>query len=141
MNLELHIPLTPPRLVQAVARVVHVKPPRVLKDGSSRYDAGMQFLFLDERDRDLVFRQISVAQIEHLRKMADRREADDLNRPRAALPLTSRQIAVRALWALLFLLAAYALGRYMVSYGSAPHSNPIQKTYEQSIKKYRHIDQ
>ena len=141
VNLELHLPLTPPRLVQAVAQIVHVKPPRVLKDGSSRYDAGMRFLFLDERDRDLVFKQISVAQIEYLRKMADRRGADDLDRPRVTLPLTRRQIAIRALWTLLFLLAAYALGRCMVSYSNAPHSNPIQKSYEESIKKYRHIDQ
>ncbi len=140
VNLQLHLPLTPPRVVHAVAEVIHVKPPRVLKDGSSRYDVGMHFIYLDERDRDLVFKQISSAQIEHLRKLADRRDPDELDQPRVVVPLTTRQIVVRTLWTALFLVLAYALVSYAISYSKAPPSNPIQKTYEKSIRKYRHLD-
>lgn len=139
LNLELHIPLTPPRVVHAVAQVIHVKPPRVLKDGSSRYDVGMHFIYLDERDRDLIFKQISTAQMEHLRKVADRRDLD-VEHPRAIMPLTRRQIVVRTLWSAFFLVLAYALVSYFISYSKAPRSNPIQKTYEKSIRKYRHLD-
>lgn len=139
LNLELHIPFTPPRVVHAVAQVIHVKPPRVLKDGSSRYDVGMHFIHLDERDRDLIFQQISSAQMEHLRKVADRRDPDQ-DQQQGLLPLTRRQIAVRVLWTLLSLLLAYALINYFISYSKAPPSNPIQKTYEKSIRQYRHLD-
>lgn len=138
VNLELHLPFDPPRLVHAVGQVIHVKPPLVQRDGSNRYDVGMQFLFLDERDRDLVFKQISTVQIAHLRKIADKREVEVGETP--WVPLTRRQILVRALWGLLFLLLAYALARYLISYSQAPHENEIQKTYEQSIRKYRHLD-
>lgn len=141
VNLELHLPLTPPRVVHTVARVIHIKPPRVMKDGSSRYDIGMQFVCLDERDRDLIFKQISTAQIEHLRKVAERREDYDPDRPTVATSFTPRQIMVRVAWFLLFLLLAWALIRYLISYSESPRTNPIQKTYEKSIRKYRHLDQ
>ena len=140
VNLEIHLPLTPPRQVQAVAEVIHVRPPRVLKDGSSRYDAGMQFIFLDERDRDLIFQQISVTQIAHLRKLADKREPDEPEQPEAARTMTPRQICVRALWVLLFLVLSYFLVRYFISYRQAPPSSEIQKTYEKAIRQYRHLD-
>jgi len=140
VNLEIHLPLTPPRQVQAVAEVIHVRQPRVLKDGSSRYDAGMHFIFLDERDRDLIFQQISVTQIAHLRKLADKREPDEPEQPEAARTMTPRQICVRALWVLLFLVLSYFLVRYFISYRQAPPSSEIQKTYEKAIRQYRHLD-
>jgi len=140
VNLEIHLPLTPPRQIQAVTQVIHVLPPRVLKDGSSRYDAGMRFIFLDERDRDLIFKQISVTQIAHLRKLADRRELEGLEQPPAVIRMTRRQIFLRALWVLLFLVISYFVVRYFISYRQAPPSNEIQKTYERAIRKYRHMD-
>ncbi|WP_136523518.1 PilZ-like domain-containing protein [Geomonas ferrireducens] len=139
LNLELHLPLDPPRLVHAVGQVVHVKPPMTLRDGSSRYDVGMQFLFLDERDRDLIFKQISSVQIAHMRKVADKREMDEIpDTPRA--PLSRRQIIARCGWTLLFLILIWAAARYLIAYSKAPSDNQIEKTYEQSIRKYRHLD-
>ncbi|WP_224961321.1 PilZ-like domain-containing protein [Geomonas subterranea] len=139
VNLELYLPLTPPRLVHAVGQVIHIKPPLPQRDGSSRYDVGMEFLLLDERDRDLIFRQISAVQISHLRKVADKRDVDELEEAPPA-PLTRKQIATRAAWTLLFLFFAFLLGRYLITYSQAPPENEIQKTYEQSIRKYRHLD-
>ncbi|MBJ6750914.1 PilZ-like domain-containing protein [Geomonas anaerohicana] len=139
VNMELYLPLEPPRLVHAVGQVIHVKPPLTQRDGSSRYDVGMEFLFLDERDRDLIFKQISSVQIAHLRRVADKRDMDE---PSDAPPvaLSRRQYLVRALWVLVALILAYALGRYFISYSQAPPENEIQKTYEESIRKYRHLD-
>ena len=127
-------------MVHTVAQTIHVKPPRVLRDGSSRYDVGMRFVFLDERDRDLIFKQISAAQIDHLRKVADKREDDDLFGPTEAARMSLRQIATRAAWTLALGLIAWALVRYFVSYNSSSYVNPIEKTYENSIRKYRHLD-
>lgn len=140
MNLELHLPQTPPRVVHAVGQVVHVKPPLVLRDGSSRYDVGMQFLFLDERDRDLIFKQISSVQIAYLRKIADKRDPELQDQSGSPVPLTRRQILVRVCWWLLFLVLAYSLTRYFISYRKAPPPNEIQKTYEKALRKYRHME-
>jgi len=140
LNLEMHLPLTPPRLVQAVAQAVHVMPPKVQKDGSSRYDVGMRFILLDERDRDLIFQQISVAQIALLRRMADKRETVKPEQPREAAPMTRREMCVRVLWVLLFLVLSYSLVRYFIDYRQSPPSNPIQKTYEKAIREHRQLD-
>ncbi|QXE87297.1 DUF5634 family protein [Geomonas nitrogeniifigens] len=139
VNLELYLPLDPPRLVHAVGQVIHMKPPLTLRDGSSRYDVGMEFLFLDERDRDLIFKQISSVQIAHLRKVADKRELEEHEETQSA-HLTRKQVITRLAWTLLFLLLAFLAGRYLISYSKAPPENEIQKTYEESIRKYRHLD-
>ena len=140
LNLELFLPLTPPRQVHTVGQVVHVKPPLVQKDGSSRYDAGLKFLHLDERDRDLVFKQISLTQIEHLRKKADKQEMDEASLSGDKASLTRRQLAIRGVWILFFLLVLYSLARYLISYSKAPPPNQIEETYEKSLRKYRHLD-
>ena len=144
VNLEIHLPLDPPRLVHAVGQVVHVKPPLLQRDGSSRYDVGMQFLFLDERDRDLVFKQISAVQIAFLRKVADKRSSDEGGEDaQAAEKLASfarRRTLVRLGWTLFFLVLAGVLARYIVSHSRSSSDNQIQKTYEESLRKYRHLD-
>jgi hypothetical protein len=139
LNLEIHLPLTPPRQIQAVARVIHVMAPKVQKDGGVCFPAGMQFVFLDERDRDLIFRHISVTQIAILRKIADNRDRDEPDLPASAEPAPRwQQVVLRVLWLLLFLILASYLVRYLISYRQAGSPNEIQKTYEKAIRQYRH---
>lgn len=140
MNLELFLPLTPPRQIHTVARVVHVRAPITQKDGTSRYDTGMQFVHLDERDRDLVFKHISLTQQAYLRKIADKRDIDDLDLEMRKRRLTPRQIVTRVVWTLVLLFLAYSLVKYLISYSKAPPPNQIEETYEQAIRKYRHLD-
>lgn len=139
VNLELYLPLEPLRIVHAVGQVIHVKPPLQQRDGSSRYDVGMEFLFLDERDRDLVFKQISSVQIAHLRKVADKQELVESEETPVPRP-TVKERAKRAALAFFFLLVCFLLARYLISYSQAPPENEIQKTYEESIRKYRHLE-
>lgn len=139
VNLELQLPLTPPRQVQAVAQVIHVLKPRTQKGGGALFPAGMQFILLDERDRDLVFRQISATQIEHLRRMADRRASAE-SQPEAVQAPGWRRVAVKALWTLVFLVLAVLLVRFLVHYRETGPPNQIEKTYEKSIRKYRHLE-
>jgi len=139
VNLEIHLPLTPPRQIQAVAQIVHVKLPKGQIGVGAVYKAGMQFLFLDERDCDLVFRQISVTQIDHLRTIADKRiEMAEPKPSEGSEPVRWRQVVSRVLWALLFLIAATYLVNYFMHYRETAPPNEIQQTYEKAIKQYRH---
>ena len=140
LNLEIHLPLAAPRQIQAVAQVIHAMAPRAQQGGRS-FPAGMQFVFLDERDRDLIFRHISVAQLEHLRLLADRRVLPEPDRPRGEEPVTWQRVASRALWTILILILAYYLARYFIHYRQAGPSGEIQKTYEKAIRQYRHEGQ
>lgn len=139
LALEIHLPLAPPRLVQAVAQVIHVMVPRPQKGGGTLFPAGMRFVMLDERDRDLLFRHISVSQIESLRTLADRRDLPAAGATPLRQPMTWRLAAVRALWAALVLFLAYYLGSLLVQYRRDAPPNEIQKTYEKAIRQYRHL--
>jgi hypothetical protein len=136
--LEIYLPMTPPRQIQTVAEVVHVMDPKTNQDGSAYFPAGVHFIFLDERDRDLIFRHISVMQIAHLRKIADMRELDLSEGVAGQQTPGLRQILTRVLWALFYLILAVYLVRYLVHYQQAGSPNEIQKTYEKAIREYRH---
>lgn len=136
LALELIVPLTPPRHVHTVARVIHVMVPRAQR-GTSRYRVGMQFVFLDERDRDLLFRHISVTQIELLRRAANLRELPEAMERSSTGP-DWRRLAGRALLAVSVLIVVFLLVRYLIRYSEQGSPNEIQQTYEKAIKHYRH---
>jgi len=139
LNLEIHLPLTPPRQIQAVAQVVYVAPPKVITGAGTCYPAGLQFVFLDERDRDLIFRHISVSQIAYLRKMADHRALAEPD-PRAESDSTSWQVLLRrAFWGLVFLALIWYLVGYFTAYRLAGPSGEIQRTYEKAIRQHRQL--
>jgi len=140
LNLEIHLPLTPPRLIHAVAEVIYAKELKARVDGAANFAAGARFVFLDERDRDLIFQHISVTQIAVLRKKAEMRGMDDLDRDRGAQSVTWREMAPRVLWTLFFLILSFYLVRYFIHYQQTVPSGEIQSIYEKAIKKYRHED-
>jgi hypothetical protein len=137
LNLEIHLPLQPPRQIQAVAEIIHVMAPKTPKKGAPYFGAGVRFVFLDERDRDLIFRHISVTQIELLRQVAERRETK-AEEPGVAAPQTWQQVVPRVLWALLFLVLSFYLVRYLIRFHNAGSPNEIGSTYEKAIREYRH---
>jgi hypothetical protein len=138
--LEIHLPLAPPRQIQAVVEVIHQLEPKVSKNGTPCYGAGVRFVFLDERDRDLIFRHISVTQIALLRQVADRREQAAPAQPGAPTPWTLQRVLPRVLWALFFIILCFFLVRYLVRYHEAGSPNEIGTTYEKAIRQYRHQD-
>jgi hypothetical protein len=137
VNLEIHLPFAPPRQVQGVAQVIHVMKPRAQKEGGILYPAGMQFIFLDERDRDLLFRHISVTQIENLRLTADRRVFPDKVQSTSGAAVSWQQVVRSALWTLLVLVLAYYLVSYLIEYRRTGPPNEIGQSYEKAIKEYR----
>jgi hypothetical protein len=138
VTLEIRLPLQPPRLIQAVAEVIYSMPPKAQKAGAPYFNAGVRFVFLDERDRDLIFQHISVTQIDHLRKKAELRDIDVSEQVREPEPLSWQQMMPRVLWALFFVILTFFLVKYLIRYQEAGSPNEIGQTYEKAIRQYRH---
>lgn len=140
LALEIHLPLDPPRQVQGVGRVIHVMAPREQKEGGALFPAGLQFVLLDERDRDLLLRQISAAQIEYLRTLADRRDFHPGTGGGDRAAPGWRRVLSRSFWALVCIGLVYFFARYLMQYNERGAPGQIEKTYEESLRKYRRMD-
>jgi hypothetical protein len=138
LALEITIPLAPPRQVHAVAEVIHVSP-RTLPNGDSIHRAGLKFIFLDERDRDLLFRHISTAQISVLRTIANKRDFPE-PKPAPPEPFRWQHYLRQVLLSLLVFFAVFLIVRYLVRYSREGSPNEIQRTYDRAIKEYRQED-
>ncbi|GFO54577.1 hypothetical protein GMSM_15840 [Geomonas sp. Red276] len=135
--MEIHLPLSPPRLIHTVARVIHVIPAKVRGKAGCR--AGMSFVMLAEHDRDLLFQHISATQMAFLRDRADRRDFG-FAEPPPPEPLTKREKAVRGILVVAVFLVTVFLVRKCVDYIKQGPPNEIQQTYQKSLKQYRHED-
>ena len=135
--LEIHLPFAPPRQIQAVAEVIHAMAPQTKKDGTPYYTVGVRFVFLDERDRDLIFQHISVTQIALLRQKAELRD-EESEQAKLPEPWSWQRIMRRSLWALFFLVLTWYLVRYFIRFQEAGSPNEIGQTYEKAIRQYRH---
>lgn len=140
LALEIHLPLDPPRQVQGLGQVIHVMAPREQKEGGALFPTGLQFVLLDERDRDLLFRQISAGQLEYLRALADRRDLRPSQGSGDGERGGWRRAVSRSLWALVCIALLYCFARYLVQYSERGAPGQIEKTYEESLRKYRRMD-
>jgi hypothetical protein len=133
INLELHLPLVPPRTVHTVAEVVYSLDPA---EGANQslYPTGLKFIYLHERDRDLIFSYASIMQIAHLRKVGENRLQQDL----VEVPTISWQVLVaRVLWTIFFAILAFYFTKSLIKYKESGNSNEIKQFFEESIKTYR----
>ena len=72
LNLELHLPLKPMRIVHAVGEVIHVmEPVRSPGKASLEFPTGIRFKWIGTRDRELIIQYISSEQLEQLRRLSD----------------------------------------------------------------------
>jgi hypothetical protein len=137
LTLEIHLPFAPPRQVQAVAEVVHALAPKTNRDGTPYYTVGVRFVYLDERDRDLIFQHISVTQIALLRQKAELRD-EAAEQAKLPEPWSWQRIMGRSLWALFFLVLIWYVVRYFIRFQEAGSPNEIGQTYEKALRQYRH---
>ena len=138
--LVVHLPLNPPRDIQAVAQVLALKPPEQ-RGRHIVYEAGMQFVLLDDKDRELIFQHLSVSQIEYLRETASRRDVAVVGPRELSEAERRRMVLLRTVWTTIFLMLTVYLVRYLVYYNETHPADEIQKTYEKAIRQYRHQDQ
>ena len=139
LHMELHLPLSPPRVVHAVAEVVYAFELRRQMESGAAYKTGMHFILLEERDRDQIFRYISMLQLHRLREISENRP---FKYPYDGMPavrrgLDGKKVLRRALYTVLFLALLFYVGRYLVDYRDRGNPNEIKAIYEKAIKQYR----
>lgn len=140
ISLIIYVPGEPPREIQAVTQVLMAKPPEQ-RGRKTVYEAGMQFVCLDDKDREIIFQHISRSQIEYLRETAERRDPVYVPKRELTPAEKRRRLIIRVLGFILFLIICYYLTEYLSFYERVHPPNEIGSTYEKALKKYRHMDE
>ncbi len=68
MILEIYLPLSLPKVVSAIGRVVYVNPVPLEGGPEILHDTAMHFLFIDERERDQIISYISETELKRIRE-------------------------------------------------------------------------
>ena len=129
---EMLIPSSPPKIMDSVARVVFKNKNHQFSDQYKieHFNIAIQFVFIDERDRDLIYSHIS--QIESLRIRQSRQiPIRDLNVATSTISPLTMKIAFCT-----FVLLAIAITVYFYIYAQNKTNNEIQEDFQKGIKKY-----
>lgn len=136
--LEILVP-TPRRIVDAVARVIFAHP--LLSGGveSGYFNTGLQFVFIDEVDRDSIVSHISNIQLKRIRQLRETYlfrdgHGKDLADGAEALDRYSRMKLI-VIGLLLLSLLVMSIN-YFRNYSQNRPKNEIEEIFENAIKRY-----
>lgn len=138
--LEILVPM-PRRIVDIVARVITAN--RNFAAGNDReyFNTGLQFVFIDERDRDAIISHISNVQLKRIRQLREQFIFRD-GRPvegeeqEEAPRFNWGRFGRRLGYALIFLLVIMLIADYFRHYAKGHPKNEIEEIFEGGIKKY-----
>jgi len=138
--LEIFVPI-PPRIIDVIGRVVFANRTYPADSERDYFNTGIQFVSIDERDRDAIVKYISTIQLKRIRQLRERylyrgtggreREYD-----------TSRWAGIkrsvkRVIMILLFVLLLVILASYFWYYVHEHPKAEIERIFEEGIKKYQ----
>ena len=136
--LEIFVP-TPQRVIDVIGRVVFAN--RNHPSGSDReyFNTGVQFVYIDERDRDAIVTYISTIQLKRIRQLRERylyREEKNDNDYDTSERVGIRRTAARLILFLLFVLMLVLLASYSWYYVHVRPKAELERIFEEGIKKY-----
>lgn len=138
--LEIFVP-SPERVIDVIGRVVFAN--RNYAAGSDReyFNTGVQFVYIDERDRDAIVTYISTIQLKRIRQLRERYLyrgvlEDDEQTATSGSP-GRRRVVTLTLSVLLLLLLIALLGSYFRYYVQDHPKGEIQRTFEEGVIKYK----
>ncbi|MGD0586479.1 MAG: PilZ-like domain-containing protein [Oryzomonas sp.] len=137
--LEILVPM-PRRIVDIVARVITANRNYTVGGDREYYNTGLQFVFIDERDRDAIVYHISNIQLKRIRQLREQFIFRD------GLPAGMEEKAPSLFnWAgfgrwlvytLIFLIVAVLTFNYFNHYAKDHPKNEIEEIFEGGIRKY-----
>lgn len=138
--LEILVPM-PRRIVDIVARVITAN--RNFAAGNDReyFNTGLQFVFIDERDRDAIISHISNVQLKRIRQLREQFIFRD-GRPgegeeqEEASRFNWGRFGRRLVYAIIFLLVTMLIADYFRHYAKGHPKNEIEEIFEGGIRKY-----
>ncbi len=125
--LEIMVPVTPPRVMETVGRVVFTQPNLSFRDEEEHFNVAVQFIFIDERDRDALVQHI--ANIEALRIRCSRQL------PLVSYEKTDRISYVKTGVSVIILVALFFYGIYFIYTKLMNSTNEIQDNFQYSLEK------
>jgi len=138
--LEIFVPL-PERVIDVIGRVVFANRNYAAGGDLSYFNTGVQFVYLDERDRDAVVTYISKIQLKRIRQLRERylyRETlendENFNISRRFGLNNSVTVTISAL---LFVVLVALLINFFWYYVQVHPKGEIQQKFEEGVKKYR----
>lgn len=138
--LEIFVP-SPERVIDVVGRVVFANRNFAAGNDHEYFNTGVQFVYLDENDRDAVVNYISSIQLKRIKQLRETYmyrwlpEEDTLfatSKESLFRRPATRNLAILLIIAILLLLSSYF--RY---YAQVHPKGEIQRTFEDSVKKLR----
>jgi hypothetical protein len=141
--LEILIPL-PPRIVDAVVRVVFANRNYAAGVDHEYYNIAMKFVFINERDRDAIINYISNVQLKRIRQLRENylfRGFYDEDQQRGYEELTFAGIKwvsalKRVIYLVVFAVIILTFYSYFNSYMNDHPKNEIEEIFEGGIKNY-----
>lgn len=138
--LEIFVP-SPQRVIDVIGRVVFANRNYAAGNDREYYNTGVQFVYLDERDRDAMVSYISTIQLKRIRQLRERylyrgalENDEQINISTGFDFKYSVKLAISVLFFVLFILL---LGNYFWHYAQDHPKGEIQRTFEDAVKKYR----
>ncbi|MEI6305846.1 MAG: PilZ-like domain-containing protein [Deltaproteobacteria bacterium] len=129
--IEAFLPTSPPRIMDCVARVAFKNRNYFVGTDQEYWNVALQFMFIDERDRDSIVKLISNLELLRIRMMRLPPLFKD-NRQKKNTGLLQNIIA-----ALIFIALVAALVFYFKRYIGSHTKNEIEQNFEGGVKIYK----
>ena len=138
--LEIFVP-SPQRVIDVIGRVVFANRNYFAGSDHDYFNTGVQFVYLDERDRDAIVSYISTIQLKRIRQLRERYlyrgSLDNNEQLNVSARYGFRNSMTLTISVLLFVLFVALLINYFWHYALEHPKGEIQRTFEDGIKKYR----
>ena len=129
--IEMLIPATPPRTMESITRVVFITNNYSFKDGKEYFNVALNFVIIDDRDRDAIVSHIS--HLESLRIRQKRQlpffDVKSINRRVSPLKMS--------IWIALSAVLTYFIVSYFYDYSHRNVQDEIGYIFENAVRKYR----
>jgi hypothetical protein len=139
--LEILVP-SPRRIVDAVVRVVFANRNYAAGDDHEYFNTGLQFVFIDERDRDSIINHISNVQLKRIRQLRERYlfraafDADEGEVGQSVVGINGQDLGKKVLVWVVMIAIALVLINYFKNYAVEHPKNEIGEAFEGALKKY-----
>lgn len=138
--LEMLVPM-PRRIVDIVARVITANRNYAAGKDREYYNTGLQFVFIDERDRDAIISHISNVQLKRIRQLREQflfrdNSSAGIGEQKAPPLLNWANLARRLGYTFIFLMVVMLFFNYFRHYAKGHPKNEIEEIFEGGIRKY-----
>lgn len=134
--LEILLP-SPQRVIDVVGRIVFANRNYAAGSDFEYFNTGVQFVYIDERDRDAIVTYISTIQLKRIRQLRERYLYRGVLEEEQPGTFGVFGVKITVLSAVLFAIVIALLVNYFWHYAVEHPKGEIERTFEEGVIKYR----